>query len=74
MITTRLALIPGLLLTLGGCMTNATVEMTKTPTSNATLVFIRARNSGVRIIFWTSIILNVRMGMAVKSTSRIITA
>lgn len=32
MITTRLALIPGLLLTLGGCMTNATVELTKAPT------------------------------------------
>ena len=31
MITTRLALIPGLLLTLGGCMTNATVELTKAP-------------------------------------------
>jgi hypothetical protein len=31
MMTTRLALIPGLLLTLGGCMTNATVELTKAP-------------------------------------------
>ncbi len=31
MITTRFALIPGLLLTLGGCMTNATVELTKAP-------------------------------------------
>lgn len=31
MITTRFALITGLLLNLGGCMTNATVEMTKTP-------------------------------------------
>ena len=29
--TTRFVLIPGLLLTLGGCMTNATVEMTKAP-------------------------------------------
>jgi hypothetical protein len=28
---TRFALIPGLLLTLGGCMTNATVELTKAP-------------------------------------------
>ena len=31
LITRRLALIPGLLLTLGGCMTNATVELTKAP-------------------------------------------
>ncbi|MCS6318954.1 MAG: DUF3015 family protein [Nitrospira sp.] len=31
MITTRFALMTGLLLTLGGCMTNATVEMTKAP-------------------------------------------
>ncbi len=31
MITTRFALIPGLLLTLGGCMTDATVELTKAP-------------------------------------------
>ncbi|HAP40827.1 MAG TPA: hypothetical protein DCQ94_13870 [Nitrospira sp.] len=31
MITTRFALIPGLILTLGGCMTNATVELTKAP-------------------------------------------
>ncbi|MDR4479778.1 MAG: DUF3015 family protein [Nitrospira sp.] len=31
MMTTRLALIPGLLLTLGGCMTDATVELTKAP-------------------------------------------
>ncbi|MBA5869466.1 MAG: DUF3015 domain-containing protein [Nitrospira sp. CR2.1] len=31
MITARLALIPGLLLTLGGCMTDATVELTKAP-------------------------------------------
>ncbi len=31
MITTRVALIPGLLLTLTGCMTNATVELTKAP-------------------------------------------
>ena len=31
MITTRLALIPGLLLVLSGCMTNATVELTKAP-------------------------------------------
>jgi len=31
MITTRVALIPGLLLILGGCMTNATVELTKAP-------------------------------------------
>ncbi|HQR16309.1 MAG TPA: DUF3015 family protein [Nitrospira sp.] len=31
MITTRFALIPGLLLTLAGCMTNATVELTKAP-------------------------------------------
>ena len=30
-ITRRFALIPGLLLTLGGCMTNATVELTKAP-------------------------------------------
>lgn len=31
MITTRFALIPGLLLILGGCMTDATVELTKAP-------------------------------------------
>ena len=31
LITRRFALIPGLLLTLGGCMTNATVELTKAP-------------------------------------------
>lgn len=31
MMTTRFALIPGLLLTLGGCMTDATVELTKAP-------------------------------------------
>ena len=31
LITTRLALISGLLLTLGGCMTDATVELTKAP-------------------------------------------
>jgi hypothetical protein len=31
MMTRRFALIPGLLLTLGGCMTNATVELTKAP-------------------------------------------
>lgn len=31
MITTRFALIPGLLMTLTGCMTNATVELTKAP-------------------------------------------
>ena len=31
MITSRVALIPGLLLILGGCMTNATVELTKAP-------------------------------------------
>lgn len=31
MITTRFALIPGLLLTLAGCMMNATVELTKAP-------------------------------------------
>ena len=30
-ITRRFALMPGLLLTLGGCMTNATVELTKAP-------------------------------------------
>ena len=31
MMTTRFVLIPGLLLTLGGCMTDATVELTKAP-------------------------------------------
>ncbi|MBP8154472.1 MAG: DUF3015 family protein [Nitrospira sp.] len=31
MITTRFALITGLLLTLDGCMTNATIEITKAP-------------------------------------------
>ena len=31
LVTRRFALIPGLLLTLGGCMTNATVELTKAP-------------------------------------------
>ncbi|ULA66698.1 MAG: conserved exported protein of unknown function [Nitrospira sp.] len=31
MITTRFVLIPGLLLTLAGCMTDATVELTKAP-------------------------------------------
>ena len=31
LITRHYALIPGLLLTLGGCMTNATVELTKAP-------------------------------------------
>lgn len=31
MITTRFALITGLFLTFGGCMTNATIEMTKAP-------------------------------------------
>ena len=31
MIITRFALIPGFLLTLTGCMTNATVELTKAP-------------------------------------------
>ena len=31
LITRRFALIPGLLLNLGGCMTNATVELTKAP-------------------------------------------
>lgn len=31
MITTRVTFIPGLLLILGGCMTDATVELTKAP-------------------------------------------
>lgn len=31
MLTTRFAVIPGLLLTLAGCMTDATVELTKAP-------------------------------------------